>query len=226
MFQAGPERSRTGTERRRCHGRPADDGVARPSPASGPATTPAEPLAAALVAAVAGLHGKARPSPTLAATRTGRGRRGPWPRWPLSSQPALHRPSGVEPAAYRRRLGRPGRHRAGPSPAAAMEPARRVGDLHPARPSGDRQRGRLHRRPGGQRSPWPSRPSDTPVSTGRAAGLRPVRAAAGIGLVQGQAPYRCRHGYTSATGPGPDGPRTCTSARIRSCPGWPPWPSC
>ena len=52
------------------------------------------------------------------------------------------------------------------------------------RPSGDRQRGRLHRRPGRQRAPRPGRPGDTPLFAGRAAALRQVRTAARIRLVQ------------------------------------------
>lgn len=37
--------------------------------------------------------------------------------------------------------------------------------------------------------------------------------------------YRCRHGHTSASQPGPLGRRTPTSAKSRSCPASPPWPS-
>jgi site-specific DNA recombinase len=42
----------------------------------------------------------------------------------------------------------------------------------------------------------------------------------------GRPAYRCRHGYSSATRPARTGRRTYTSARTRSCPAWPPWPSC
>ena len=99
-------------------------------------------------------------------------------------QPAVHRAAGVEQVANRLRPGRPVRHGAGSPAGAAVEPARRVGDLRPPRPPGDRQRGRLHRRPGCQRSARPSGPGRAPVPAGRAAALRHLRAAAGIRLVQ------------------------------------------
>ena len=57
----------------------------------------------------------------------------------------------------------------------------------PPGPPGAGQRGRLHRRPGGQRAARPGGPGDAAVPAGRAAGLRDLRAAAGIGLVQRQA---------------------------------------
>ena len=41
----------------------------------------------------------------------------------------------------------------------------------------------------------------------------------------GKPAYRCRHGYTSATRPDPARPKTFMSAKIRSCPAWPPSPS-
>jgi len=41
----------------------------------------------------------------------------------------------------------------------------------------------------------------------------------------GKPAYRCRHGYTSPTRPDPARPKTCTSARTRSCLASPPWPS-
>jgi site-specific DNA recombinase len=81
------------------------------------------------------------------------------------------------PAAYRFRPGRSGQHGVGPPPGAAVEPARRLGDLRPSGSPGDRQRGRLHRHPAGQRSARPGGPGDAPVPAGRAAGLRKVRAA-------------------------------------------------
>jgi DNA invertase Pin-like site-specific DNA recombinase len=68
-----------------------------------------------------------------------------------------------------------------------VEPAGRVGDLCPPGAPGDRQRGRLHRRPAGQRASWPGGSGDAAVPAGRAAGLRYLRAAAGVGLVQRQA---------------------------------------
>ena len=41
----------------------------------------------------------------------------------------------------------------------------------------------------------------------------------------GKPAYRCRHGYTSATGPRPGRPKNLTCARTRSCRTWPPSPS-
>jgi site-specific DNA recombinase len=46
-----------------------------------------------------------------------------------SFQFAVHRPSGVEPAAHRLRAGRPCQHQPGAQERAAVEPARRVGHL-------------------------------------------------------------------------------------------------
>jgi hypothetical protein len=83
-------------------------------------------------------------------------------------------PAGVEQAANRLRPGRAVQHRAGSPAGAAVEPARRVGDLRPPRPPGDRQRGRLHRRPGRQRSARP----------GRCVATRPWRFSAASGLRQ------------------------------------------
>ena len=102
-------------------------------------------------------------------------------------QPAVHRAAGVEPAAHRLRPGRPGQHRARAPAGAAVEPARGLGHLPPSRASGAGQRGRLHRRPGRHRAARPGGAGHPAVPAGRAAGLRPVRAAAGIGLVQRQA---------------------------------------
>ena len=62
-----------------------------------------------------------------------------------------------------------------------------LGHLRPPGPPGDHQRGRLHRRPGRQCPARPGRTSHPAVPAGRAAGLRTVRAAAGVGLVQRQA---------------------------------------
>ena len=65
--------------------------------------------------------------------------------------------------------------------------ARGLGHLASSRASGASQRGRLHRRPGRHRAPRPRRTCRAAVPAGRVAGLRPVRAAAGISLVQRQA---------------------------------------
>ena len=104
-----------------------------------------------------------------------------------TGEPAVHGSAGVEPAAHRLRPGRPGQHRAGAPPGAAVEPARRVGDLRPPCSPGDHQLGRVHRRPGRHRPARPGGPGDAAVPAGRAAGLREVRAAPGVGLVQRQA---------------------------------------
>ena len=103
-------------------------------------------------------------------------------------QPPLHGPAGVEPAAHRLRPGRPGQHRPRAPAGAAVEPARRAGSS----PSSPRIR-RWSARP--TSSPprtsaaprGPAGPAVAPVPAGRAAALRPVRAAAGISLVQRQA---------------------------------------
>jgi hypothetical protein len=73
-------------------------------------------------------------------------------------QPAIHGPSGVEPAADRPRPGRPGRCEPGAQERAAVEPARRMGHLPQTRPPRFGQRGRLHRRPGrrGRARPAPA----------------------------------------------------------------------
>ena len=71
------------------------------------------------------------------------------------AEPAVHRAPGVEPAAHRQGPGRPGRREPGTQERAAMEPARRVGNLPQARPRGTGQRGRLYRRAGRQRRPRP-----------------------------------------------------------------------
>ena len=96
------------------------------------------------------------------------------------------------------------RAQAGP----AVEPARGLGHLEPARAPGAGQRGRLHRRPGRERRarPGPAGQSGAAaVPAGRAAGLRRVRAADGIGLVQRQArvPVPARPYQRDGTGPGP-----------------------
>ena len=68
-----------------------------------------------------------------------------------------------------------------------MEPARGLGYLQASRACGAGQRGRFHRRSGHRHAARPSQACRAPVLAGRAAGLRPVRASAGISLVQRQA---------------------------------------
>ena len=124
--------------------------------------------------------------------RTGRGMDAGHGRHDLV-EPAVHGPSGVEPAADRPRPGRPGGCEPGAQERAAVEPARRVGHLPQARPPRAGQRSGLHRRPGHQRGPrprpcrGPDRAAAAPVPAGRAAGVRWLRAADGIGVVQRQA---------------------------------------
>jgi len=102
----------------------------------------------------------------------------------ILANPPLHREAGMEPPAHRSRPDRPGQHDAGSSSGAAVEPARRLGHLPPPGPSCAGQRGGLHRRPGGQRSPRPGRLGRAPVPAGRPDPLRSLRAAARIHLVQ------------------------------------------
>ena len=77
------------------------------------------------------------------------------------------------------------------------------------------------------RAARPGRPGGPPVPARRAAGVRAVRAAAGISLVQRQArlpvPPRLHQRHRPRSRPGR---RTPTSARTRSCRTWPPSPSC
>ncbi len=141
----------------------------------------------------------------------------------ILGNPRYTRPSGLEPAAHRQRPGRPGEHRAGAPASAEVEPARGLGHLRPP-PSRHRQRGRLHHGPGpGHR---------------RGPGSLPGRFYLLAGLLRcgtcgrhmescwsnGKPAYRCRHG-PAPPGLTPPGPRTPTSARTRSCPACPPWPS-
>ena len=92
-----------------------------------------------------------------------------------------------KPAADRFRPSRPRRHEPRAPAGAAVEPARRVGHLQAPGACGAGQRGRFDRLPGHGRAARPGRPRCPPVPAGRAAGLRPVRAAAGVSLVQRQA---------------------------------------
>ncbi len=145
----------------------------------------------------------------------------------ILANPRYTGPAGVEPAAHRRRPGRPGQHRAGPPAGAAVEPARRVGHLRPARPS---------RR-------WSARPITSPPRRPAPRAARPGRlpaaicwpgccaaAPAGGGWNRPGPTASPPTGAATAT-PAPPalartGRRTSTSARTRSCPAWPPWPSC
>ena len=83
------------------------------------------------------------------------------------------------------------------------------------------------RTPAPPRGPARGRGRAAPVPAGRAAGLRAVRAAAGISLVQRQArlpvPPRPHQRHPRRTRPGR---RTPTSARTRSCRTWPPCTCC
>ena len=104
-----------------------------------------------------------------------------------TGEPPLRRPPGVEPAARRLRPGRPGQHHPRAQAGAAVEPARRLDHLEASCACGAGQRGRLRRRPRGRLAALPGRAGNTPVPAGRSARVWPVRAAAGIGLVQRQA---------------------------------------
>ena len=92
---------------------------------------------------------------------------------------------------------------------AAVEPARRLGDLEPARAPGAGQRGGLRRCPGHQRRPRPGPRTTEPVLRRYLlAGLLAcgaVRAADGISLVQRQArvPVPARPHQRDGAGPGP-----------------------
>jgi Recombinase len=105
-------------------------------------------------------------------------------------------------------LGRPGQRHPRAQERAAVEPARRLGDIEPSRASRAGQRSRLHRRPGHQRRPGPGpagRTGAAPLPAGRAARLRHVRAADGISLVQrqGRVPLPPRPYQRDGAGPVP-----------------------
>ena len=98
-------------------------------------------------------------------------------------------------------LADPGNVTLGHKERAAVEPARWLGHLQPTSAPGAGRRGRLRRRPGHRRCPR-SGPAGSagaaPLPAGRAAGLRGVRAADGISVVQRQVgvpvpawPYQC-----------------------------------
>jgi hypothetical protein len=99
-------------------------------------------------------------------------------------EPAVYGAAGVEPAADGLR---PGQHHLGEPAGAAVKPARRLGHLEASRACGAGQRGGLHRRAGHGRATRPGRAGGAAVPAGWAAGVRAVRAAAGISLVQRQA---------------------------------------
>ena len=141
------------------------------------------------------------------------------------AEPPVHRPAGVEPAAHRHRAGRPGQRHPRAQERAAVEPARRLGDIEPSRASRAGQRSRLHRRPGHQRRPGPgpaARTGAAPLPAGRAARLRHVRAADGISLVQrqGRVPLPPRPYQRDGAGPGPaeEHLRARGQAACRTCP--------
>jgi hypothetical protein len=92
------------------------------------------------------------------------------------------------------------------------------------------QRGRFHRRPGHGRAARPGRARSPPVLAGRAAGLRAVRAAAGISLVQRQArlpvPSRLHQRHPARTRTArehlrPGGPDPAVPGRHRHPARWP-----
>jgi hypothetical protein len=70
-----------------------------------------------------------------------------------------------------------------PEAGGRVEPARGLGHLQASRAHGAGQRSRLHRCPGHHGAARPRRPGGTPVPAGRAAGLRAMRAQAGISVV-------------------------------------------
>ena len=100
-------------------------------------------------------------------------------------QPAVHRPAGVEPAAHRLRPDRPGQHRAG-----GHRPVQRwnlpAGWVISAHPAIVGEAGCIAVQDVSA-ARGPRRPGHAPLPAGGAAALRPVRAAAGVGLVQRQA---------------------------------------
>jgi len=109
-------------------------------------------------------------------------------------------------------LAGPRQHQPGAQAGAAVEPARRVGHLRPARAPGAGQRGRFHRRPGHQRRPqslcpWRyGRSGEAAIPAGRAARLRDLRAADGVSLVQRESrlpvPPRSHQRYQTRPVPG------------------------
>jgi hypothetical protein len=102
--------------------------------------------------------------------------------------------AGMEPAADRRRAGRPRQHDPRAQERAAVEPARRLGDIEPSRASRAGQRRWL---------PSPPRTSAPPAARPR----RTHRCCAATCWPNGKPAYRCRHGRTSAMTPDPSWPR-------------------
>jgi DNA invertase Pin-like site-specific DNA recombinase len=126
-----------------------------------------------------------------------------------------------------KRPDRPGQHRAGPLPGATVEPPRRMGHLHPARPPRIGHRGRLHRRPGDQHPARPRWHGHTPLPAGRADPLRDLRAQAGILLVQRPpglpVPPRLHQRHPPRLHPGQE---LLYSRGPHPAPTWQLWPSC
>ena len=83
----------------------------------------------------------------------------------------------------------------------------RAGSSPSTRACGAGQRSRLHRRPGHHRAARPRWPGRRAVPAGRAARLRSVRAAAGIGVAQRQARLPVPPRSLSATVPDPTRPK-------------------
>ena len=129
-------------------------------------------------------------------------------------QPALHRPPGVEPAAHRQGPGRPGRRQPGAQGACSGGTCPTAGSS----PTGPRTRR------------WSARPTSSPPRTSAPpAAPRPGLTSAGpekrryllAGLLvcgtcgrrmesawsNGKPAYRCRHGHTTASAPGPERPK-------------------
>jgi Recombinase len=126
-----------------------------------------------------------------------------------------------------KRPDRPGQHRAGPLPGATVEPPRRMGHLHPARPPRIGHRGRLHRRPGDQHPARPRWHGHTPLPAGRADPLRDLRVQAGILLVQRPpglpVPPRLHQRHPPRLHPGQE---LLYSRGPHPAPTWQLWPSC
>ena len=125
-----------------------------------------------------------------------------------SGQPALHRPTGVEPAVHRSPgdLSRRQAHQRGFG--AAVEPERSVGGLGPVGASAAGQRGRLRHRADDHRS---RDPGDGQTRRYRLTGLVVCGICgrrADAHWVHGRPGYRCRHGRTSASPPLPGRPKS------------------
>jgi hypothetical protein len=107
-----------------------------------------------------------------------------------------------------------------------VEPTRGLSHLEASGASGAGQRGRLHRRLGRHGATRPGRSGDTKVPAGRSAGLRPVRASAGISLVQrASRPTGAAMATAAPPARNQTGRRTPISVRTRSSRTWPLSPS-